>query len=109
MKDTQTRAEELSLKYGVKVVPIVFQDDEASEEIVGFIQEPSRLVKLRILDKMVSSPASASAELFEIILIKEESDPRFYSENPKDDKYFIGGAMEAMQMVSVAQNLFKKK
>lgn len=107
MKDlsVQERAEELSKKYKTKVMPIVFVDEETEEEIVGFIKEPARMVKLRVMDKAMTSPITASSELFETIFLEEESDKRIMSE----DKYYLGATMEAFKTVEMAVNTFKKK
>lgn len=107
--DLEQRVKELSVKHNCTVMPIVFKDGETDEEIIGFIKEPSRMVKLRTMDKATISPITASAELFEAILLKEDSDERFSSEKSENDKYYIGGAMEAYKTVQVAVNQFKKK
>ena len=107
--DVQKKAEELSVKHNCKVTPIVFHDEEKSEDIIGYIKEPNRMTKLRVMDKAMTSPVTASSELFDSIIIKEESDPRFTSEKSEDDKYYIGGTMEAFKTVEIAVNTFKKK
>jgi hypothetical protein len=103
--DVQKKAEALSEKMNCKVLPIVFHDVETGEDIVGFIKEPSRMVKLRVMDKAMTAPVTASAELFDSIFIEEESDKRILS----DDKYYLGATMEAFKTVEMAVNTFKKK
>jgi len=103
--DIQKKADELSTKHNCKVLPIVFVDEDTQEEIVGFIKEPQRMVKLRVMDKAMTAPVTASAELFDAIFISEDSDPRFLTE----DKYYLGGTMEAFKTVEMAVNTFKKK
>jgi siroheme synthase len=107
MKDlsVQERAEELSKKYKTKVSPIVFIDEDTQEEIIGFIKEPARMVKLRVMDKAMTSPMTASSELFETIFLEEDSDKRIMSE----DTYYLGATMEAFKTVEMAVNTFKKK
>lgn len=107
--DVQKKAEELSLKLGCKVTPIVFYDEEKNEDVIGYIKEPNRMTKLRVMDKAMTSPVTASSELFDSIIVKEDSDPRFTSEKSEDDKYYIGGTMEAFKTVEIAVNTFKKK
>jgi hypothetical protein len=99
------QAEALSIKLNCKVLPIVFHDEETGEDIIGFIKEPSRMVKLRVMDKAMTAPVSASAELFESVFIEEESDKRFMT----IDKYYLGATMEAFSTVEMAVNTFKKK
>ena len=105
--DIQKKADELSLKHNCKVSPIVFNDGE--NDVIGFIREPNRMVKLRCMDKAMTASMTASAELFDAIIIKEDSDPRFTSEKAEDDKYYLGGVLEAFKTIEFATNTFKKK
>lgn len=105
----QEKADELSKKYSVKVFPIVFEDAETGVQVVGFAKEPSRMVKARVLDKALSGAVTAATELMDAILIKEESDPRIYSEASENDKYYFGAAMACQQTIAVSVNQFKKK
>lgn len=105
----EIKAEELSKTHGCKVRPIIFKDDETSEDVVGYVKEPSRLVKIRVMDKLVTSPITAAAELLDIILLKDDSDPRIYSEKPENDKYYLGASLAAVSLVQLSNDLFKKK
>lgn len=107
--DAQIKADELSLSLGVKVHPIVFKESEDSPEIVGFMKEPSRMVKLAVLDKSVMGGFSAAAEMLESVLLKEHSDPRIYSERTEDDKIYLGAVMAAYDLVKFSVNTAKKK
>jgi hypothetical protein len=107
--DNQKKAEELSIKYNCNVTPIVFRDEEKNEDIVGFIKEPSRVLKLRVMDKAMTGAVTAASELFDAIILKEESDKRFTSEESANDKYYLGGAMVAFKTVEFAVDTFKKK
>jgi len=105
MEEVQLKADELSAKLGCKVLPIVFHDEENDTDIVGYIKEPSRVVKLRVMDKAMTSPVTASSELFDSIFLADDSNPLFL----KEDKYYLGGVMEAFKTVEMAVNTFKKK
>ena len=108
----QSRADAISKKLGgVKVHPLLFKEnkDGTGDDIIGFIKEPSRMVKMAILDKSATGMVSAAGELLEIILIKDESDPRIYSEGSDNDKYFMGAAMAAFDTVKISSNTLKKK
>jgi hypothetical protein len=105
MLEAEKKAEALSVKLNCKVLPIVFRDEETGEDIVGFIKEPSRMVKLRVMDKAMTAPVTASAELFDSIFIEDESDARFLSV----DKFYLGATMEAFKTVEMSINTFKKK
>lgn len=103
------KAAELSIQMNVKVHPIVFQEAPDSPEIVGFIKEPSRMLKLAVLDKSVMGSFSAAGEMLESVLLKEHSDPRIYSERSEDDKIYLGAVMAAYDLVKFSVNTLKKK
>lgn len=103
----QQKADELSQQLNVKVHPLVFVDGD--EQIVGYITEPNRVTKLRVLDKGMISPISAAAELLEVILLKDESDSRILSDKPENDKIYMGAVMECYNTIQVSINQFKKK
>jgi len=103
------KALELAEKNNCKVIPIVFHNEEQNEDIIGYIKEPNRINKLRAMDKSMSGAMTASAELFDSIILKEDSDPRFTSERSEDDKIYLGGALVAFQTIEMMVNTFKKK
>jgi len=107
--DLEQKVKELSSKHSCTVVPIVFKDEDTEEEVIGFIKAPSRMVKLRIMDKAQTGVITASAELFDAILLTEESDARFSSGKSVDDKFYLGGAMAAYDTIKISVNQFKKK
>jgi phage terminase large subunit-like protein len=61
------------------------------------------------MDKGLTSPASAAAEIVDAYIIKEESDSRIWDEKPENDMYYLGATMEAYNLISMAVNQFKKK
>lgn len=103
------KAAELSATHGCRVHPLVFKDGKDGEDVIGFIKEPPRHVKLRVMDKGLTSPATAAAEIVDAYIIKEESDRRIWDESIQDDKWYLGATIEAYNMVSMAVNQFKKK
>jgi hypothetical protein len=117
MSDKQTNIEEvvkekaaqLSEKHGCKVFPLIFKLDSADENVIGYIKEPPRFVKLRIMDKGLTNPVSSASEVVDAYLIKEESDPRIYSEASENDAYYLGATLEAYNLIVLAVNQFKKK
>lgn len=104
-EEIQKKADEIGKRLNCKVLPIVFKDEESGEDIIGFMREPSRAMKLRAMDKSMTSPVTAASELFDALFIVEESNPQFMS----NDDYYIGGAMAAFQTVQYSVNQFKKK
>ncbi|MFX1704598.1 hypothetical protein PV783_11625 [Chitinophaga sp. CC14] len=106
----QEKASELEKKFGGKVTPIVFEIPETEEQVIGYLKEPNRLAKTRILDKaMAGMMVSAAQDLLELTIIAEASDPRIMSELPENDTYNLGAAMAAQGLVKFAVNTFKKK
>lgn len=103
LSDIEKKAEELSLKHGVKVVPIVFGPE--NDRVVGYLKEIPRIAKLRIMDKMLTEPFSACDQVLESCLIREESDPRILGE----DEHYLGAVNEISNMVKVSMSQFKKK
>ena len=107
-EEIKLKAEELTQKNGVKVHPIQFKTEDG-EDVLGFIKEPPRFVKMRVMDKGLVSPVTAASEIVDAYLIKEESDSRIYDEKPENDKYYLGAVMEAYSLVTMAVNQLKKK
>jgi hypothetical protein len=103
LSEIEKKSEELSLKYGVKVTPLIFGPEE--DRVVGYLKEMPRIAKVRVMDKMLTEPFTACEQLLESCLIKEESDPRIMSE----DKHYMGALNEISNMVQVSMNQFKKK
>ena len=104
-RDLEKEALELGKKYNCKVHPIMFKKDEDSKEVIGFIKEPNRGLKIMILDMANKGTMSACTTLFDAVLLTEDSDPLFITE----DAYYFGGALEAMQFIEVSSNLLAKK
>lgn len=103
------KAEELEKKFGVKIHPIEFyNDDDGEDQILGFIKDPPRHVKLGVLDKSLVSPITAASELLEACLIKEESDERILSERPESDRIYLGATMAALGIVRYTTDQYKK-
>lgn len=104
----EQQADELSNREGCKVHPLVFMAGE-NDKVIGFLKEPPRHVKLRVMDKGLVSPATAAAEVLDAYLIKDVSDSRIWDEKPENDKFYLGATMEAYNMINMAVNQFKKK
>ncbi|RYD54883.1 MAG: hypothetical protein EOP56_18110 [Sphingobacteriales bacterium] len=107
-KAIKAKAEELTAKHGTTVHPLVFIEPLSKEQVVGYVKEPTRQVKMYAMDKMHASPSTAGVTIFESGLIKEESDPRLYTESPDNDKYYLGAIREVVNLVTVAINQLKK-
>jgi hypothetical protein len=105
------KAKQLTDKMGAKVHPILFYpSEEGVDPIKGYIKDPPRLAKIRILDKSYQvGEFSASAEMLDLCLIKEESDPRLYSEDQQYDHIYLGACYECQKLIRIATSQVKKK
>jgi hypothetical protein len=106
----QVMADRLSVERGVEVHPLAFYDNDNPDRlIIGFIEEPRRMVKIALMNKSPVYPFSAACEMYDVIVIKEHSDPRLWSEDPKFDSLYMGAANEAYNLVKMKLNLIDKK
>lgn len=106
-EEIQLKADELTQREGCKVHPLVFTD--GTDNIIGYMKEPPRFVKLRVMDKGLTQPATAASEVVDAYLIKDSSDTRIWDEKPENDRYYLGATMEAYNLINMAVNQFKKK
>ena len=97
----------LSKELGREVHLCIFETED-KEEIVGFLKEPDRLVKMRALDMSLQSWTSAANILLETSLVREYSDPRILDENPDNDKIYFGFLMKANELVKFYSEKQKK-
>lgn len=123
-KETKTQAEtplekayakaaELTEKFKIagvfKVHPIVFDDEVSGDIIIGYFKEPSRAAKLAVMDKSMLGAYGAIEEILPSIIIREESDPRIYSEDQANDSIFMGVLMAVYSVIKFKPNTAKKK
>ena len=99
----------MTFREKVKVHPLVFKTVDNDEQIIGFIKEPPRAIKLQVMDKSLMGAYSTVNSILEAYILKDESDPRIYSEAPENDKYNIGATQEMYSLIQLAINQFKKK
>ena len=108
-EEIQNKADELTASLGVKVHPLVFKLKDSDEQVIGYLKEPPRFMKLRVMDKGLTEPMTAASTIVDAYIIKEHSDPRIYSEAAENDPYYMGATMEAYNLIQLAVNQFKKK
>jgi hypothetical protein len=108
----RAKAAELSERFRAtgtfQVHPIVFKDETTGEAIIGYFKEPTRAQKMAIMDRVTLGPMLALEELYPILLIKEESDPRMYSEDQAYDDVYMGAVMAVYNAIKMKVNTFKK-
>jgi hypothetical protein len=110
------RAEQLSEKNGNLVHVMIFvgenEKGEKNEDdlIIGYLNEPPFLVKARAMDKsLVGMAFTASLEILDACLIKEESDPRLLNEKYGNGKYKLGAAEFCRTKILIATDQAEKK
>src|ERR1017187_4088246 len=108
MTEEEQKADDLTAQLKFKVHPIVLAGPDDTK-IIGFIKEPSRLQKMAVLDKADRGMISAGGELLDVVILKEHSDPRIYSERSEDDQYYIAAALAGFATIKIAAHTLKKK
>lgn len=103
------RAQALSEELNAKVHPLVFHVEADADPVVGYIKEPSRAVKLAVMDKYAMGFYSACSQALDAIILKDHSDPRITSERAEDDLYYMGAVYAVSEMISFAANHVDKK
>lgn len=116
LQQADEKAARLSQARGnIKIIPLVFYREgdtvTQADPVIGFLQDPPRLTKLRLMDEATKrGEMEVAADLLGIALIKEESDYRLSSESQEFDDVFIGACLAAsVNIVRVALNVYKKK
>lgn len=105
----EAKIAELKAKYSCNIIPLVFRDKDGGY-VVGYLKEPTRTLKLSLMDKYAQQEAySGAAPIFDLCILREESDARIYSEAPENDVYYIAALSQINSLVMVAQPVFKKK
>lgn len=103
----EAKATELTEREKVKITPLVFIQDD--EQIVGYIREPNRLVKMRAVDKLAESLTLAGEMILLSCLIAGESDKRILSESEEHTNIYIGACLSVTALINVSANQYKKK
>ncbi|RYD57018.1 MAG: hypothetical protein EOP56_09430 [Sphingobacteriales bacterium] len=105
----EAKAKELSEKHACKVHGFEFINPENGDQVIGYIKEPNRLLKLYALDKGALQLYSVGVQLIDSCLIKDESDPRIYSESQEHDTYYFGAIDFANGLIALSRDQLKKK
>ena len=105
--DAENTAQELSIKYKKEITPFVFIINE--EPIVGYMQEPDRLSKMRAIDMYEASRTQAGDIILRTGLLQDESDKRILNEATENDSIYLGAIDFATKFVKIASEQLKKK
>jgi len=99
------KVKELCERFNVKTIhALVFRVSKDEPICIGYMRDPHRAVKLRILDSSLQSAYTTCGNCLETYLIVEESDPRIL----EDDAFYLGAAKCLLDTVETAGNMFKK-
>lgn len=116
MKEALDKGKELSKQFNVPVHTMVFYGKDAKgnydpqELIVGYLREPSFLIKARAMDKsLLGMGFTAAIEILDSCLIKESSDPKILCELPGQDTYRLGAAEFCRNKILIALDQAEKK
>lgn len=106
----KAKAEELTKREGVKVTAILFyMNGNVNDPIVGFLKAPSRIAKVKIMDKGDQiGTYSAAAEALELCLLAKDSDMRLLSQAPEYDDIYMGALLAAQGLINASINQIKK-
>jgi hypothetical protein len=105
--EAEAKALELSAKYGKEITPFVFIINE--DPIIGYMQEPDRLSKMRAIDMYEASRTQAGDVILRTGLLQAESDKRILDENSANDAIYLGAIDFATKFVKIASEQLKKK
>lgn len=109
----EAKCKELATKHGVSQVHCCIQlrtDDGSNDRIVSYIKEPNYVTKLALMDKAaVVGPMNAAEDFRNMCLIREESDRLADSDDERYDQYKLGVAQFCVEIITIAQSVYKKK
>ena len=97
------KASELALNLGKKVTPFVMNVDN-DEYALGYFLQPSRDIKMEVLDRLMNSDKSMNMGkfIFDNCIMKE-SDALFFKEelNDNEESILVGAYFKAQQIISL--------
>ena len=105
--EAEKTAVELTAKYGKEITPFVFIIK--AEPVIGYMQEPDRLSKMRAIDMYEQSKTQAGDIILRTGLLQAESDKRILDESPENDTVYLGAIDFATKFVKIAMEQLKKK
>lgn len=110
-KDVQAKAEALSASRGKRVHAIIVSIPDSDDKIVGYLDEPSRQAKMASFDELATSGSvmSAGEMILKSSIIKEESDPRIYSDASENDAIYLGACLKCNSLAKAYAAEIKKK
>jgi hypothetical protein len=96
------KVEELKVLYKCEIIPLIVSFE--NELIVGYVKEPNRYQKSLSIAKIPKSIYLGGIEILDNCLIKNESDPRLYSDDQQYDNIIFCAAFKVMDEVIKLNN-----
>lgn len=107
--DVEAKRAELEVIHKRPVHSFIFVPKEG-DYIVGYIKEPERITKLRVIDMYHEGQTTGAGEaVLKTCLLTEESDKRILSEAIENDSAYIGAVMKCNEIVKFYVDQIKKK
>ena len=103
----EEKSKELTVTHKREVTPMVFHNGE--KFVVGYIGEPTRMVKMQAFDLYERSRTQAGDIVLRSSLIHDASDKEILDESTKNDAVYLGAINFACKLVTEALELLKKK
>lgn len=100
------KAAELGASLGCSVRPFAFT--HKGKQIVGFLREPSRDVKMSAMDKVFSGSIMKAGEEILRVCLLDQSSPEILSNDTENDVVFITSCRQAANMLEIYSNELKK-
>ena len=98
---------DLSKEHNKEVYVHVFETEDG-EQIIGFLKDPDRLVKMRALDMSLQSWTNSADILLRSCLIESVSSPRILKEEAENDKIYFSFLLKANELVKFYSEQQKK-
>lgn len=103
-----SKAEELTKRLGIQVLPLLMEHN--NDWVFGYFKAPTRMQIMSVLGKAGADPLFSGMDLLTYNILKNESDPKFLSDNAAFDEINIGAYLAAYKASQkVAYNLAEKK
>ena len=111
-EELEAKCIELATKYNVSKVHYCLQVAPGTHErVVSYFKEPNRPTKLAMMNKVsqIQDQFQCGEEIMKLCMLKEESNPLTYSENPATDIYYLGVVRFCIGIIEIVPADYKKK
>jgi len=81
---------------------------EGDEQVVAYLRDPERLLKMRAMDMIMQSLTGSCEMLLKACIIEPESSSRIMSGLPEDDQIFMSALLEVQRVFKFYTDVLKK-